>query len=146
MVLPLLKRLIKTTIMKSLEYLNQIPPVILDNFNRDSSACFSRSGCVIHSGIHRSTAFVSREDAVESLRWAKGLGQRALNGWVEGTIEGLELTACEHLALARQFPAWVFYYFTGKQGTFFTASQSAGKFETRVSAGSWRELAGKVGA
>ena len=94
--------------MKSLEFLSQTPAIKRDNFNRDSSACKSRSGVVIHSGVHRSTAFVSRPDAVASLEACKALGQPALNGWIEATIDGAELADCELNALARQFPTWRF--------------------------------------
>lgn len=109
--------------MKSLEFLSKLPPVKRDNFNRDSSACFSRSGAVIHSGVHRSTAFVSRHDALESLQACKALGQPALNGWIEGTIEGLELADCELNALARQFPAWRFSRVTSDKFTYLRAKQ-----------------------
>lgn len=109
--------------MKSLEFLSQVPAIKRDNFNRDSSACKSRSGIVIHSGVHRSTAFVSRPDAVASLETAKTLGQPALNGWVEATIEGLDLEGCELNALARQFPTWRFSRVTSDKFSYLRAKQ-----------------------
>ena len=92
----------------NIEYTNQNPPVIRGNFNRDSSAVKSRGGYVIHSGVHRSTAFVILPHAVASLERWKALGQVALNGWVEGTIAELSLDDCECNALAKLHPAWKF--------------------------------------
>lgn len=127
--------------MKSLEFLSQVPPVKRDNFNRDSSACFSRSGAVIHSGVHRSTAFVSRPDAIASLTACKAIGQQALNGWVEGTVEGLELGDCELNALARQFPAWSFSRVTSDKFAYLRAKQG----KTIVGGRDIQDLASRLG-
>lgn len=124
--------------------LNNSPAVIRDNFNRDSSACFSRAGAVIHSGVHRSTAFVSLPYALASLLTAQKLGQRALNAWIEATIDGAELEDCELNALAAQFPDFDYSLIHGKQGTFWTACKVDGKFQTRISAGSFHGLAKKL--
>lgn len=127
--------------MKSLEFLNQSSPVIRDNFNRDSSACKSRVGYVIHSGIHRSTAFVSRPDAVASLEYWRDAG--ALNPWVEGTIEGLELDDCELNAIAKVNPGWKFSAVKGAgklKGCVYSALFKQGPFQTILSAGSWQDL------
>jgi len=126
--------------MKALEFLSIVPPVKRDNFNRDSSACFSKSGAVIHSGVHRSTAFVSLPYALASLLWAKELGQAALNGWIESTIEGCSLEDCELTAISRQFPEWNFSILHTKQGTVVTAVSATGQFQTRIGAGSIIEL------
>jgi hypothetical protein len=127
--------------MKSLEFLSLVPPVRRDNFNRDSSACKSRAGYVIHSGIHRSTAFVSRTDAVASLEYWKAQG--GLNPWVEGTIEGLSLDDCELNAIVKVNPDWRFS--TVKNGGACRNSQKTAilhenGFQTILSAGSWQEL------
>jgi hypothetical protein len=134
--------------MKSLEFLSQLPPVKRDNFNRDSSACKSRAGYVIHSGIHRSTAFVSDPEAVASLEYWKSQGQAGLNGWVEATIDGASLEACERNALAKLHPDYTFSRVkdTGKNkgaGFFFAASK--GKLQSRIGAGSWQALNGNLG-
>lgn len=131
--------------LETIKELNKAPRIIRDNFNRDSSACFSRSGAVIHSGVHRSTAFVSRADALASLRWAKSLGQTALNGWIEATIDGADLEGCEQTAIARQFPAWTFAHYTSKTAQFVFSSRRRGGFEERTSARDWQELATKLG-
>ena len=65
-------------------------------------------------------------------------------------VEAIEIDAsldtAERLALASAFPEWTFTAYKCKQGRFYNARKVAGKFETRISAGSWKELAGKVGA
>ena len=133
--------------MKALEFLNQLPPVIRDNHNRDSSACKSRAGYVIHSGVHRSTAFVSLPHAVASLESAKALGQAALNGWIEATIDSAELSDCELTAVTRAFPDWTFS--TLKNGgacrnSHKQAVKHERGFQTIHSAGSWYDLAEKL--
>lgn len=130
--------------MKALQFLNQTPRIIRDNSNRDSSCCLSQSGAVIHSGVHRSTAFVSLPYALASLLWAKLLGQDALNGWIESTVNGETLATCELTALTRQFPDWRFYELTTKQGLLVTACQKSGELQTRISGGSWLELGRKL--
>lgn len=128
--------------MKSLEYLNQSPPALRTNFNRDSSAIKSRGGYVIHSGIHRSTAFVSDSEAIQSLEFWRDAG--ALNAWVEATIDGAELADCELNALARLFPDWTFQKINSCGNVLFSAVKTDGKFETRVSDISWQNLNGKL--
>lgn len=133
--------------MKSLEFLSTVPPVRRDNFNRDSSACKSRAGYVIHSGVHRSTAFVSRPDAVASLEYWKANG--GLNPWVEGTIEGLSLDDCELNAISKVNPSWVFSGVkgTGKiKGRICSALYKQGPFQTILSAGSWQDLNERIKA
>ena len=134
----------KGTRMKALEFLNQTPPVIRDNFNRDSSAIKSRDGFVIHSGVHRSTAFVSDAEAISSLEWSKALGQPALNGWIEATISEAPLEDCEQTALQRAFPAWKFLRINSCGNVLYTANKRDGKFETRISGRDWREIGQKI--
>jgi hypothetical protein len=134
--------------MKSLEFLSQVPAVRRDNFNRASSACRSRAGYVIHSGVHRSTAFVSDLDAVSSLEFWKALSQSALNGWIEATVSGETLADCEHTAIARHFPAYSFHRVrgTGKNtgAGFVIASCVTRGLDYRTGAGSWQALANKL--
>lgn len=134
----------KSPLMKALEFLSDTPPVIRDNFNRDSSAIKSRGGYVIHSGVHRSTAFVSDAEAVSSLEWAKELGQPALNGWIEATISEAPLEDCEQTVLQRAFPAWKFLRINSCGNVLFSAVKTEGKFETRISGRDWREIGQKI--
>ena len=128
--------------MKSLEYLNQSPPVLRTNFNRDSSAIKSRGGYVIHSGVHRSTAFVSDSEAVASLEfWRDAV---ALNSWIESTIEGCDLETCELNALAKLFPAWKFVKVNSCGNVIFSGVRQDGKFEIRIAGRDWQEIEIKV--
>ncbi len=126
--------------------LNNNPPRIKDNFNRDSSFCQSKRGYVIHSGVHRSTAFVDNEEHPESwqaLTYWKGQGQGAVNGFIEAIINDCSLDTAEKTAISRKFPTWKFTA-TKYRGNVFTASFFHNGFETRISATSWQELNEKL--
>lgn len=128
--------------MKSLEFLNQLPPVLRTNFNRDSSAIKSRGGYVIHSGVHRSTAFVSDSEAIQSLEFWRNAG--ALNSWVESTIEGCDLETCELNALSKLFPDWKFLKINSCGNVLFSGVRKDGKFEIRIAGRDWQEIEIKV--
>lgn len=89
--------------------LNNRPPVRRDNFNRDSSFVQSKAGFVIHSGIHRSTAFVSKEDHADCWfafsYWSKQ-GQAAVNAFIEAIIDGGTLDTAEENAFRKSRPGW----------------------------------------
>jgi hypothetical protein len=91
-----------------LTQLNNNPPVRRDNFNRDSSFVSSRGGFVIHSGIHRSTAFVGPEfeESFNSATFWLRQSQPAVNAWIETIIDGGEPSQAEHEACKRAFPDW----------------------------------------
>lgn len=131
--------------MISLPYLVQLnnrKAVRNDNFNRDSSFVRSRGSYVIHSGIHRSTAYLTSEGIPAFDYWSKQ-GQAAVNGFIEATIDGASLEDCELNALSRKWPNWKFSA-TKYRGNVFTAI-IPGKLETRVSATDWRLLNDKLG-
>lgn len=116
--------------------------IIRDNFNRDSSFVESRSGFVIHSGIHRSTAFISKAehaDAWHAANYWLRQEKAAINGFIESIVGDTSLEDAELCAFARSRPDWKVTRDkgTGKNaGTAgaYTASKREGKFETRVSA------------
>jgi len=127
----------------NIEFTKQTVPAIRDNFNRSSSCCRSRGGYVVHSGVHRSTAFVSLPHAVASLEYWRAAGPEGLNGWIEATIDGAALADCELNALARLLPEWTFVETRAcgtASGSVYTASHKARGFETRVGGSSWRDL------
>ncbi len=137
--------------MYCLEVINsesfQNPPHLKTNFNRDSSFCASRRGYVIHSGIHRSTAFISAEEHNESwnaLTYWKGQGQAAINGFIEAIINDSSLDEAEKTAISRKHPQFKFTA-TKYRGNVFTATLYHNGFETRISAGSWQTLNQKIG-
>lgn len=127
--------------------LNNNPPAIKDNFNRDSSACKSAKGYVIHSGIHRSTAFVNEvehKETFEALEYWKAQGQAALNGFIEAIIDGGTVALAEETACKRLLPDWTLsgVASSGKgAGAIVTASRPSGKAIERISGKDWRELA-----
>ncbi len=125
----------------------QNPPTRKDNFNRDSSLCQSRRGYVIHSGVHRSTAFVDSTDHAESwqaLTYWKGQGQPAINGFIEAIIHNnSDLEGAEKTAISRRHPEWSFTA-TKYRGNVFTAIRRIAGFETRISATSWQNLNEKL--
>jgi hypothetical protein len=123
--------------------LNNRKTVIRDNFNRDSSCCKSRQGYVIHSGIHRSTAFVSSIDhpeGFESLEYWKAKGQAALNGWIVATIADASLEDCEKHACQALFPDWTLTRV--KSDKFPYVKATLGK--VTVGGLDWRDLAERI--
>lgn len=82
---------------------NRAPIVINDNFNRDCSACRSRSGVVIHSAALRSTSFVDAAEHPEShasLVWViETLPQAGLNAWIEYIMDGSDVANAETAAI-----------------------------------------------
>jgi hypothetical protein len=119
--------------------INKKTVTIRDNFNRDSSCCKSRGGYVIHSGIHRSTAFVSsveHPEGFESLEFWKDKGQAALNGWIVAAIADASLDDCEKHALQSLFPEWTFK--RAKSDKFKYVKAVKGK--TTVGGIDWRDL------
>jgi hypothetical protein len=126
---------------------------IRDNFNRDSSACFSAVGVVIHSGVHRSTAFISAtnpefsDSYFAASYWLKQ-EQSAVNGFIETIIDGGSLEDAEREAFRRSRPDWSVQLpkSKGTQGNRqFTAIAKRGGFETRVGAFTWRHLHARTG-
>lgn len=130
--------------MISLPYLIQLnnkPAVRNDNFNRDSSFVRSRGSYVIHSGIHRSTAFLTGDGIPAFDYWSKQ-GQAAINGFVEATIDGASLKDCELNAIAKRHPDYLFSSVL-YNGRIYTATKR-GELQPRVSETSWRLLNEKL--
>lgn len=136
--------------LKELQRLNNAPPKIRDNFNRDSSFVQSALGYVIHSGIHRSTAFVSLTDHADcwhAFGYWKQQGQAAINAFVEVIIDGGELETAEENAFRKSRPDWqvVLPNSNGSQGNRqITAVKVKRGFETRVGAFTFRHLHSKT--
>ena len=94
--------------LATIQAINNRTFVRRDNFNRDSSACFSRGGAVIHSGIHRSTLFIHAERHAESFACLKAWkgNQKALNGFIVALTETGNLTKANATAFRALFPRW----------------------------------------
>jgi hypothetical protein len=115
---------------------------IKDNHNRDSSFVRSRGSYVIHSGIHRETAFLIDEGIPAFDYWSKQ-GQAAINGFIEATIADYALDDCEHNAIAKRHPDWTFNR-VNSCGNFIVSAYHGLGFQTRISALSWQELNEKI--
>jgi hypothetical protein len=126
-------------IIKSDTY--QAGRIIRDNFNRDSSLCFSVRGCVLHSGIHRSTIFISASNPFHSaLRYWHKQEQAAINGLVEAIVDGYGEEQAEENACKKARPEWTFERRTRKGFQFIAASRRDGALAIHHSADSWREI------
>jgi hypothetical protein len=138
--------------MNSLEAIisiNNRPAIRRDNFNRDSSGVKSRGGFVIHSGIHRSTAFVDAVDHAEchaALTYWRAQGQAAENGFIESIVGDTTLEDAEACAFARSRPGW--HVRTVKPRQRFAGGlelvASRGKLPEIQAAATWRQLHGKT--
>jgi len=134
--------------LEVIKSINEKPIAIRDNFNRDSGFCQSKAGFVIHSGIHRSTGFIDKEelpDAWQSFNYWRQLGQAAINGWIEASIEDCPLDDCEATACARALQAqgWdvtVHGTLTNASPGIGHATRASGGLGVQVAGCSWREL------
>lgn len=111
---------------------------ILDNFNRDSSFCESRSGFVLHSAVHRSTSFVSRDEHPDSYfaasYWLRQ-GQEAVNAYVPAIVGGETQETAERAAFHATRPDWTVRHIpaAGKNGSaFYEATRGAGLKECQA--------------
>lgn len=134
--------------LSTIHAINERPRKRRDNFNRDSSACFSRGGAVIHSGIHRSTLFLHSKESLESLGYWKR-NQKALNGFVVGFVETGSLDVANSTAFRALFPSWKLSQAPkggnpSQVGGKLTAWRREGKLRVSVAAGNFRELVAKV--
>lgn len=129
--------------LETIKALNNRPLKIKDNFNRDSSFVQSKAGFVIHSGIHRSTAFVSKDEHPEGFQSACfwfALGKLAINGWIEATENDIPLDGCERNAIAKLWPEWTFSRVNSCGNVVYSAKRHTGKLAETVSALSWQAL------
>lgn len=124
---------------------------ILDNFNRDSSFCESRSGFVLHSAIHRSTSFVSKEEHPDSYfaasYWLRQ-GQEAVNAYVPAIVGGESLETAERAAFGATRPEWTIRHIpaAGKNGSaFYEATRKSGRMKECQAAFTLRHLHAKTG-
>lgn len=111
--------------------------------NRDSSALLSRRGYVIHSAVHRSTAFVCGENHPEGFAslvyWIKA-GQAASNAWIVATVSDASLEDCNLAAIRAAFPDWKFHRVNSCGVSLVTGT----KGPERVSETTWEGLHAKL--
>jgi len=118
---------------------------IKDNHNRNSSFVRSRGSFVIHSGIHRETAFLI-DDGIPSFDYWSKQGQCAVNGWIEASISGFALEDCEHNAIAKKWQEWTFHQVSLQNGALIYAAYSGIALQTRVAGFSWKEINERIQA
>jgi len=111
------------------------------NFDRDSSFHFSKAGCVIHSGEHRSTAFIPANTELHSAfrYWIKQ-GQVAVNGFIVACVEGLGDVQCHENACRVSRPDWEFKATKARFGGLEITATKGGNLQSRQSAYSWLEI------
>lgn len=129
--------------------LNNRPPVRKDNFNRECSFVASRGGFVIHSAVHRSTAYLHPDinrDAYFAAQYWLVAGPEARDAFVTQIVGGAPLEAAEERAFIAARPDWKLQApkAKGSQGNaHFTATRGRG-LVTRVSAYTLRHLHAKT--
>lgn len=135
--------------LATIHAINNRPRIIRDNFNRDSSACFARGGFVIHSGIHRSTLFLFSPESVQSCRYWKSRGQKALNAFVVSFVETGSLETAERNAFLVCSKEWQLFPSPGKGNPSQRADKArawkqSGNLKLFLSSASLQDLAEKV--
>lgn len=88
--------------MHSLETINALNsrPKVHTPWNRDSSCLKSRGGYVIHSALHRSTAFVDPDEHAETFKALLSIAhnRKALNAFIPAIIGGYSVRHALKLA------------------------------------------------
>lgn len=123
---------------------------IRDNFNRECSFVHSRGCFIIHSGVHRSTACISKEDHPDSYFAAQywlTQGTEARDTFITQIIGGASLEGAEERAFRAARPEWnvTLPKSKGTQGNRALTAILPGKLETRVGAQTWRHLHARTG-
>ena len=132
--------------LQELRALNNKPPVIRDNFNRDSSSVQSAMGFVIHSGIHRSTAFISKTDHPDcwfAFQYWRQQGQKAINAFIEAIIDDADLDTAEANAFHATRPGWKVRNVRAagaSKSASLEAEKPSGKLARLEGASTWRHL------
>lgn len=126
-------------VIKSKSY--QAGREIRDNSNRGSSACFSEAGAVIHSGVFRSTCFISTDSpAYAPLRYWHKQEPAAFSAWVDQIVGDASVEGADEAACRTVRPGWTFNARKRKGFEFIQATRADGALVIHHSADSWREL------
>lgn len=131
--------------LETIKALNNRPHERRDNFNRECSFVASRGGFVIHSGIHRSTAYLHPDvcrDAYFAAQYWLVAGPAERDVFITQIVGGAALEGAEHRAFIAGRPEWTLQTpkARGSQGNaHFTATRGDG-LVTRVSAYTLRHL------
>ena len=127
-------------VIKSDSY--QTPPAIKDNFNRESSACFSSKGAVIHSGVFRSTAFIPADtELYADLKYWVKQGQTELDAFIDAIVGDCSDDHANKSACQSTRQDWTFKARKGRSlDTFIQAKRKNGKLVELQESTSWKAI------
>ena len=129
--------------------LNNRPPTRRDNFNRECSFVHSRECFIIHSGVHRSTACISKDEHPDSYFAASywlNAGPDARDAFITQIVGGASLEGAEARAFTASRPDWQVKAprAKGSQGNAHFTATRGGRLQERVSAYTLRHLHAKT--
>jgi hypothetical protein len=130
---------------ETIKSINNRPHERRDNFNRECSFVASRGGFVIHSGVHRSTAYIHPEvdaNTYFAAQYWLVAGPAERDAFITQIVGGAALEGAEHRAFIAGRPDWTLKApkARGSQGNaHFTATRD-GTLQERVSAYTLRHL------
>lgn len=129
--------------------LNNRPPIRRDNFNRECSFVHSRDCFIIHSGVHRSTACISKDEHPDSYFAAQYwlvAGPETRDAFITQIVGGASLEGAETRAFAASRPDWQVKApkAKGSQGNAHFTATRGGRLQERVSAYTLRHLHAKT--
>ena len=118
-----------------------------DNFNRECSFAKSRGGFVVHSGVHRSTAYIHPDicaDAFHAAGYWLYQEPAARDAFITQIVGGVPLDAAEERAFRAARPEWSVKIDggTGRNvgGRAITAFRPSGRLKQSTAAFTWRHL------
>ena len=125
--------------------LNNRPRIIRDNFNRECSFVASRGGFVIHSGIHRSTAYLHPEinrDAYFAAQYWLVAGPKERDEFITQIVGDASLADAEKRAFLAGREGWTLKApkARGSQGNAHFTATRGGALQERISAYTLRHL------
>lgn len=129
----------------TIKAINNLPRIVRDNFNRECSFVASRGGFVIHSGVHRSTAYLHPDickDAYFAAQYWLVAGDKERDAFITQIVGGASLEGAEERAFRASRPEWTLQTpkARGSQGNAHFAATRGGALQERVSAYTLRHL------
>lgn len=134
------KNMYPIEVIKSESY--QTPPAIKDNWNRESSACFSSKGAVVHSGVFRSTAFIPADtELYADLKYWIKQGQTELDAFIDAIIGDCSDEHANKSACQSTRPEWKFSKRGGRAlDRCIQAKRRTGKLVELQESTSWKAI------
>ena len=132
--------------LETIKSINSRPPRIKDNFNRECSAITSRGGFVVHSGVHRSTAFIHPSicgDTFFAAQYWLKQEQSAIDAFITAIVGGTSLASSERAAFVASRPGWQCREVKAagaSKSTCLQAEKPSGRLTRLEGASTWQEL------